>query len=176
MTKDKWGPEIPVTIIDCKRPDWLRDDQVCCLKIIRDGEYVWHGAGHNLPASFYSWRSRITAIKLLADDPYYQTLTPAEPEVTLEALEAAAKYAGYRHLKNNIQCVLENPEHYPMSHAIARLLMKHEPHRNVLSFDERTVFEFGIIQDDFENNLYGKSAIDRYRIFIKQHIKDAERR
>jgi hypothetical protein len=162
MTDNKWGPEIPVTIIDGKRPDWLREDQVCQ---IRDSG-IWYGWGAGLSGMDYDWNANVTAIKLLADDPYYQTLQPDEPKVTLEALEAAAKYAGYRNPKNNIQSVLKNPEHYQMSHALARMIMKHEPHLIEKSFEDRTAYEFNQIWANHK-------GLEQYQNFIKQHIKDA---
>jgi hypothetical protein len=166
MTKDKWGPEIPVTITDGKRPDWLREDQVCCIKIRRDGEYIWHGSGSSLTVSGHVWSSNITAIKLLRDDPYYQTLQPDEPEVTFEALKAAAKYAGHTDPCNSASNAFHCPRNSVTLVTLAKMLMKHEPHLIEKSFEEQTAAEFYLIWANHK-------GLEQYQNFIKQHIKDA---
>jgi hypothetical protein len=166
MTKDKWGPGILVTIIDCKKPGAASAGKPCAIWT----KGIWHGEDGSMEGRNWHWHSAITAIKLLADDPYYQTLAPDEPEVTIEALEAAAKYAGLRDPKYNTQGILENPRHYKMPHALARLLMKHEPHLIEKSFEERTAAEFGVMW------AHGQFVgLEQYRKYVKQHIEEASK-
>jgi hypothetical protein len=89
--------------------------------------------------------------------------------VTLEALEAAARYAGYRDPSNSSVVAFHTPKSRPTLFALARMIMEHEPDLIAESFDARTEREYyHAFQQPFSNGLLD------YRDFIQQHIKDAK--
>ena len=77
-----WGAEIPVTIVD-RKPDFVGDDDVC--SVYSTGS--WWGLSKKNKSRYWTWDPGITAIKLLADHPYY---TEDKPMIISEA---AAKEA-----------------------------------------------------------------------------------
>jgi hypothetical protein len=83
MTTDKWGAAIEVTITNGQKPDMLADDQVCAVRC----NGVWFGLPWEDRAATYVWTDSITAIRLLADDPYYKRGEELPPiEFRMEAL------------------------------------------------------------------------------------------
>ena len=61
-----WGAAIDVEV-DCERPDWLKDTDVCAIK----DHGVWTGTRGRFKASEWFWHNDVTQIKLLADHAYY---------------------------------------------------------------------------------------------------------
>jgi hypothetical protein len=157
------GEPIPVTITDGKKPDFVKSGDRC--DIFTKG--AWHVG--NLVRD-WTWHSRITAIKLLADHPYYaRNKQMTETPVTLEALDAAAKYAGHTTPNNAARSVLKNPQKGCSLYALARMIIKHEPELIAESFDARTDREYRVLYDENFNG-----GLCEYRCLIKQHIEDAK--
>jgi hypothetical protein len=165
---DKWGAEIPVTIVDSKKPDWLRDDAICAIKLFKD----WCGLGSFNAAHVWFWCSEITAIKLLANDPYYTQQKP----VTVEALKAAAKLAGTAcEFKSDttyhgILLDQHNAANKELK-ALAHLIMECKPELIAESFDDRTAREWCEMHKVDEN---GDKLIDLYRKYVRKHIEDSK--
>ena len=68
----KWGAEIPVKIVDGKKPEFLRVDQICA--VWNNRRQRWSGLGLPIMSAYeWDWHSEITKIRLLADDPCYET-------------------------------------------------------------------------------------------------------
>jgi hypothetical protein len=92
--------------------------------------------------------------------------------VTLEALEAAARYAGYRDPSNSSVVAFHTPKSRPTLFALARMIMQHKPDLVAESFNARTEREFdqistrGAVEYDY--------LVNMYREYIQQHIKDAK--
>ena len=108
-----WGAEIPVTIVD-RKPDFVGDDDLCAIYQSK----TW--LDHNR-ASRWGWHSGITAIKLLADHPYYakeRTMI-----ISREAAIEALKRLGIPNGPNRVAEILANrdPSSYQLAKAIQRL-------------------------------------------------------
>jgi hypothetical protein len=81
MTTDKYGPVIEVTITNGQRPDWLADDQVCMI--------CFKGKWFATQKGDFDWNA-VTAIRLLAGDPYYKEQVMNEELPPIELLDMAA--------------------------------------------------------------------------------------
>jgi hypothetical protein len=168
-----WGESIPVTITNGEKPCWLDDDDICAI-LQGSG---WLGIYVKVSAQHWTWRSCTTAIKLPADHPYYaKDRQMTDAPVTLEALEAAAKYAGWYTKGDAEGWFRDNRNDAALGYALAKMIMKHEPELITESFDARTEREFGDLL--FHNNLdpaYDTDpALREYRRLIQQHIEDAK--
>jgi hypothetical protein len=173
MTYTIWGAEIPVTITDGKKPEFVSAGKRCAIW----AKDAWHGEGGNVTARDWNWHGGITAIKLLFDSPYYKKVEQmTDTPVTLEVLEAAARYAGHINPKNSAESAAKNPQESCSLHALARMVMKHEPELIAESFEARTQREFGnlLLRNDMDAACESGAGLRGYRQFILQHIKDAK--
>jgi hypothetical protein len=95
--------------------------------------------------------------------------------VTLEALEDAAKYAELSNIESYIENVVKSPKNYRTWYALARMLMKHEPHLIKQSFEDRTAAEYdriyldgsGLHKDRREHGL------EQYRKYVMKHVEES---
>jgi hypothetical protein len=87
----KWGAEIP-----CKgRPEWLQDDDICA--VLSNGNWC-DDSEVVRSAKEWFWNCNISAFKLLANHPYYRTITKvANLGSTIDIIAAIAtlEAAGY---------------------------------------------------------------------------------
>jgi hypothetical protein len=169
MTETIWGAEIPVTITNGEKPEFVSAGKRCAIWT----KDAWHGEGGNMKARDWTWHGGITAIKLLFDSPYYKKVDEmTSAPVTPDALEAAARYAGHSNPKNSAESAAKNPQESCSLRALARMIMQHKPDLVAESFDARTEREFdqistrGAVEYDY--------LVNMYRHYIQQHIKDAK--
>ncbi len=103
-----WGAEIPVTIVG-RKPDFVGDD---------DRVLIFYGAtacGDNM-AEFIFWDSRITAIKLPADHPYYKKeKSMTDIVISREAAIEALRRNGYAVSEDAIARVITSSAYQDMS-------------------------------------------------------------
>ena len=81
-----WGAEIPVTIVD-RKPVFFGDYDLCDVAVGAGGN--WCGGRLEFRACQWNWNPAITAIKLLADHPYYtkENAMVISREAAIEALK-----------------------------------------------------------------------------------------
>jgi hypothetical protein len=95
--------------------------------------------------------------------------------VTLEALEAAARYAKHTNPKNSAESAAKNPQESCSLRALARMIMQYKPDLIVESFEARTEREWKKLEDvAFEGIVGFRASLSTYRHYIQQHIKDAK--